>query len=120
MPKEKRKFLRFECLLPVELIKLEGKETLEAKATARDFSREGLKISVDFVDLKSGSSLDLKLYCPETKEFTALKGEVAWKKWAKDKLEVGLKIKEMDKVSRSEVLNWIFSKWLEKEREEKI
>jgi len=32
-------------------------------------------------------------------------------------MEVGLKIKEMDKKLKSEILNWVFPKWLEKERE---
>ena len=119
MPKEKRKFLRFKCLLPAELVGLQGKEHLEAKASASDFSIEGMKLSIDFVNLKPGSNLDLKLYSPETQEFNSLKGEVTWKKWVKGKLEVGLKIKEMDKISKSEILNWIFPRWLEKEREEK-
>jgi len=120
MPKEKRKSLRFKCLLPAELAGLEGKESLEAKATASDFSREGMKLSIDFINLKPGSNMDLRLYCPEKKEFTSLSGEITWKKWVKGKLEVGIKIKEMDKISKSEILNWIFPRWLEKEIEDKL
>ena len=120
MPKEKRKFLRFECLLPVELERLTGKDSLKAEATASDFSREGLKLSIDFINLKPGSNLDLKLYCPEKEEFTSLLGGVTWKKWVKGKLEVGIQIKEMDPIKKSEILNWIFPRWLEKEREDKL
>lgn len=120
MPKEKRKFLRFECLLPVELEKLEGKDSLKAAAAASDFSMEGMKLCIDFVNLKPGSNMELRLYCPEKKEFTSLSGEVTYKKWVKGKLEVGIKIKEMDKISKSEILNWIFPRWLEKEIEDKL
>lgn len=120
MPKEKRKFLRFECLLPVDLIKPKNKQNLIERLTARDFSVEGLKLCINFKNLEPGSSLDLKLYCPEKKLFASLSGEVTWSKWINNRQEVGLKIKKMDKKLKSELMNWIFPRWLEKEREEKL
>ena len=56
MGKEKRKFLRFECLLPVELIRVDGRDHINRKVEARDFSREGLKLSINF-DLEMGSDM---------------------------------------------------------------
>lgn len=117
MPRENRKFLRFECLLPVELIKPKGKHMWVGRATARDFSVEGLKLSIHFQNIEPGSDLNLKLYCPERKMYATLTGEVTWNKWVGDKQEVGLKIKDMDKKSKSELLNWLFPRWLEKEKE---
>jgi hypothetical protein len=36
-----------------------------------------------------------------------------------NRLEAGLKIKDMDNELKSEILNWIFPKWLEKKKDEK-
>jgi hypothetical protein len=45
MGKEKRKFLRFECLLPADLVKVDGKDHINRKIEAHDFSREGIKLA---------------------------------------------------------------------------
>jgi len=115
MNKEKREFLRFKCLLPAEVVKIEGKANLVERVTAHDFSREGLKLTISF-NLNPGSNMELKLFLPEKNISSKLSGEVTWSKGAQNKMEVGLKIKEMDKRLKSEILNWVFPKWLEKER----
>jgi hypothetical protein len=116
MNKEQREFLRFECLLPAEVVKIEGKDNLIERVTAHDFSREGLKLTISF-NLNPGSNMELKLFLPEKKISSKLSGEVTWSKGVQNGMEVGLRIKEMDKKLKSEILNWIFPKWLEKERE---
>ena len=116
MNKEKREFLRFECLLPAEIVKIEGKDNLIERVTAHDFSREGLKLTISF-NLNPGSKMELKLFLPEKKMSSELSGEVTWSKGVQNKMEVGLRIKEMDKKLKSEILNWVFPKWLEKERD---
>lgn len=118
MGEEKRKYLRFECLLPTELIKLDGKDGISKRIIAQDFSREGLKLSINF-NLNPGSKIDLKIYLPEKKLSTSVSGEVVWVKSVDNKLEAGLKINEMNKELKSEILNWIFPKWIEKERGER-
>ncbi len=115
MSKEQREFLRFECVLPAEVVKIEGKDDLIDRITAHDFSREGLKLTISF-NLDPGSKMELKLFLPEKKISSQLSGEVTWIKGAQNKMEVGLKIREMDKKLKSEILNWVFPKWLEKER----
>ena len=118
MSKEQREFLRFECLLPAEVVKIEGKDSLVERVTAHDFSREGLKLTISF-NLDPGAKMELKLFLPEKKITSKLSGVVTWSKGVQNKMEVGLKIKEMDKKLKSEILNWVFPKWLEKERERK-
>lgn len=117
MGNEKRKFLRFDCLLPAELIKLEGKNDLIERATVHDFSREGLKLTINF-NINSGTVMELKLFLPEKKIHTTMTGEITWKKCVNNRMEVGLKIIDMDKKAKTEILNWVFPKWLEKKREE--
>ena len=118
MGKERRKFLRFECLLPAELVRVNGKDHIGRKIEARDFSREGLKLSINF-DLEMGSDMEVKLHIPEKKLSVPVKGEIVWVKSVDNRLEAGLKIKEMDNGLKSEVLNWIFPRWLEEKREKK-
>ncbi len=118
MGKEKRKYLRFECLLPVELVKVDGKNHIERKITAHDFSREGIKLSINF-DIEMGSNMEVNLHIPEKKISVPVSGEIVWVRSVDNRLEAVLKIKDMDNELKSEILNWIFPKWLEKKKDEK-
>ncbi len=113
---EKRKYLRFDCLLPAELIKINGKENIKKEITAQDISREGLRLSINF-DINMGSTMVVKLLVPDRNLVIPVSGEIVWIRTIENKLEAGLRIKEMDPELKSELLNWVFPKWLEKERE---
>ena len=118
MGKERRKFPRSQCILPAEIIKSEGKRNLIERVSARDFSREGLKLIINF-NLNPNLILESRLYLPEKKLFAWLLGEIIWNKYVDNKLEVGLKIKMMDEEPKDKILNWVFPRWLEKERRKK-
>jgi hypothetical protein len=118
MGKEKRKFLRFECLLPVDLVRVDGKDHISRKIEAHDFSREGIKLSINF-NIEIGTNMEVNLHIPEKKLSVPVTGEITWVKSVDNRLEAGLQIKEMDNELKSEILNWIFPKWLEKKKEEK-
>lgn len=115
---ERRKYFRSKCLLPAEVLKLEDKNDLTKRVTVQDFSQEGLKLSINFIHLIPGSSIDLKLYVPEKKLSTILSAEIAWAKFADNRLELGLKTKQLDKEPKEEILNWVFPRWIKKEGEE--
>jgi len=112
MKEEKRKFFRSKCFLPAELIKLEGKPELFQRMTAHNFSQEGLIININLINMNPGSNMELKIYLPEKKLFTLLSAEIAWTKFINRKLEVGLKIKHMDKAPKEDILNWVSPKWI--------
>jgi len=107
MNDDRRKDKRFKCLLPAQVIRAEGKQKLIQRTTVHDFSHGGLKLIVNIVTLDPGSDVELELYVPEKGLKTPLKAEIAWKKMADDKLEIGLKIKDMDKTAKKEILKWI-------------
>ena len=107
---ERRKSPRYKCVIPAKLLKSEGKFKLIERLTIHDLSREGLKLKINFVSLKPGSGMELELYFPEKGESTSLKAEIAWIKGVKNRMEVGLKIKEMDEETKNEILSWIASK----------
>ncbi len=116
MADERRKFLRFDCSIPSEVLKLNGNHNLVESAKVINFSSDGLRLRVSFETPKLGSSSELKLYLPEKQLVAFLSGEVVWCKFTNNKLEVGLKIKDMKREARGEVLNWVFPKWLEREK----
>ncbi len=106
-------------MLPAELVDSEGRSIVSGRVKVKDFSHEGLKLSVSFAQIKPGSSVDLKVYLPEKKITTSLSAEVTWDKYAANKLELGLKIKDMDKETKAEILKWLFPSWVTHEPEEK-
>ena len=97
-------------MFPARLIKSGGKLKLIERISIHDFSREGLKLKINFVSLKPGSGMELELYFPEKGESTSLIAEIIWSKGMENSMELGLKIKEMDKETKNEILSWIASK----------
>lgn len=118
MAQEKRKSTRSQCVLPAEVVKIEGKDHISIRTTAHDLSDEGLKLTVN-LNIDIGSTIDLKLYLPEKKLSTELSGEIIRVKSIDKRLEVGLKIKQIDERLKSELLSWVFPKWQETDTEKK-
>jgi len=110
MTEERRKYPRYECMFPAKLIKLGDKHKLIERLSIHNFSREGLKLIINFVSLKPGSNMELELYIPEKQISTSLSAEIAWSKGVENRMEVGLKIKKMDEEAKNEILSWIASK----------
>lgn len=121
MTEERRKDKRFKCLLPAQVLQAEGKDKLIQRTTVHDFSRGGLKLVVNIITLEPGSDVELEVYVPEKGMKTSVNAEIAWKKMADDKLEIGLKIKDMKKGEKKEILKWITPVGLEiKKKPKKI
>jgi c-di-GMP-binding flagellar brake protein YcgR len=107
MSEERRKFKRYKCLLPAEVLKTGGGDKIVKRTTVHDFSRGGLKLVFNFIELDPGADIDLEVYVPEKGMRTSLKAEIAWKKFGENKMEVGLKIINMEEEAHNEILNWI-------------
>jgi c-di-GMP-binding flagellar brake protein YcgR len=119
MAKEKRKYFRFDCPVPVNLIQIEGGKRLVKKAMLDEISREGLKLTFSFdLDLRPGSEVNFKLNIPEKRLTSKLLGEIVWSKPKGKKLEMGLKIKDMDKILKSELMDLVYAKWREAKAKE--
>jgi len=115
MGEEKRKFLRFECLIPIEFIRIEGRVLGEGrKACLDEISREGIRLVMD-VDLKfaPGTEIDLKVNIPDRKLTSNVCGEVMWVRPKGERYELGVRIKDMDKAIKSELLDLGYEKWRE-------
>jgi len=112
---EKRKYLRFECLVPVDLVEIrgEGEEDPES-VLIEDVSREGMRMILDLgPDLRPGGDIDFKVHNPDEKETCSVVGEIIWSKAKDDKLEVGIKLRKMDESMKNKLLDIGYARWLE-------
>ncbi len=110
MAEERRKHPRYKCMFPAKIIKSGNKLKLIKRISVHNFSREGLKLKINFVSLKPGSGMELELYVPEKGLSISLSGEIVWIKGVENSMEVGLKIKKMDEEAKNEILSWIAPK----------
>lgn len=115
---EKRKSLRSQCLIPADVVKAGGKDNLVERTTVHDFSKDGLRLCINF-SLKPGTPIDLRLFVPEKKITTSLLGKVAWSKYVDDRFVVGIKIIQMDQRAKEDIQNWVFPGWLESRTKKK-
>ncbi len=111
MGKENRKLNRSQCLFPAEIVQANGKQLIE-RVSIHDFSKEGFKLVIN-LNLNPSSILESKIYVPEKKIATQLVGEIVWSKFADNRFEIGLKIREMDEKAKNEILEWVAPNWAE-------
>ena len=117
--KERRQFLRFGCEIPSEVIQTDGQYNFVESLRVLDFSRDGLKLGVNFAAPDPGSDMQLKLYIPGKQYVADLIGEIIWRKYTDNMLEIGLKIEHMNNQARGEVLSWISPQGVDKENNKK-
>ena len=115
MDDEKRKFLRFECLVPVDLFEIGGGEgAVPGAAIIEDISREGIRMVLDVsTDLSPGAEFDFKIHNSEEPETCSVTGEIIWSKSKDNRLEVGIKLRKMDDSIKAKLLDIGYAKWLE-------
>lgn len=115
MDKEQRKFLRFECMLPAEVIKVEQQNGMAEKARIDDFSRGGLKLvlNLDF-NFVPGSKIELMCSLPDKPDAAPARAEVVWSRNEGGTWALGLKILDMAPDARSEILDACYAQWQEK------
>jgi len=114
---DKRKFLRFKCLLPAEVVRVEGGSGAGGKAVVDDFSREGLRLVLNLdVDIVPGARLDLQCTLPGGGGTVQAAGEVVWSRAEGGRRELGMKIKKMAPEARCEILDACYLNWQEKEK----
>jgi len=112
MEEEKRKFLRFECLIPVDLLEVGDPGTSLQDALIDNVSREGLRLVFDLGQaFQPGDDISFQIQKPEERRTCQVMGEVIWSKPVGEKLEVGLKILRMEKCTKSELLDMGYNAW---------
>jgi hypothetical protein len=112
MRDEKRKSLRSKCLLPAKIIDTEGTNGIIKGISVCDFSPEGFKLVITF-NLKPSSGLKTKIHIPEKQMTTSISGEIVWTNYTNDRLELGVKIKDMDENEKQGVLDFVLPHWVD-------
>jgi len=112
MRDERRRSLRSKCLFPAKIIDTEGTNGIIKRISVRDFSPEGFKLVITF-NLKPSSVLKTKVHIPEKQMTTSISGEIVWTNYVNDRLELGIKIKEMDENEKQGVLDFVFPPWVD-------
>jgi len=121
MSEEKRKFLRFECLVPVELIEIEGSRGDAGPAMIKDVSREGIRVVLDMAaQPQPGSGLEFKIHNPEQGRSSSLNGEVIWARPKSGKIEIGLKIKDVDECAKADLLEIGYEQWRKNKKHDEV
>lgn len=112
MGDDKRKYIRFECVVPVDLVNIPGGEGENQEARIDNVSREGLGMVLDLgIDLNPGSDVRFQIRNPERRKVSNVIGEVVWSRPKEGRVEVGLKIKRIENATKSELLDLGFNQW---------
>ena len=111
---DRRKSLRFNIPLHVKF--KPSKEPLEkyALGTTINFSRRGFCFETQDIFLEPEETFELKVMLPLENAFVPVIGEIAWKKQAATKCMVGIKLIEMNKEAKWEILDYGYMLWLSK------
>jgi hypothetical protein len=116
MADDKRKFLRFECLIPIDLMEIDDPDRKEA--VIDNVSREGIRLVFDLGRaFREGDSLSFQIQNPDQKRTCRMTGEVVWARPLGEKMEVGLRIMNMERCSKSELLDMGYNAWRKHQKE---
>jgi hypothetical protein len=112
MTEEKRKYLRFEVIVPIDLMEIDGINGEETEALLDNVSREGMRLILDMDSpFGPGAELNFTVHNAEKCKSCAVTGEVVWRKPKGDKIEIGLKIKSIENCTKAELLDMGYSRW---------
>ncbi|MFC2158825.1 PilZ domain-containing protein [Acidobacteriota bacterium] len=117
MNEDKRKFIRFEGIIPIVIKKIEPEQPVKGRVVIDEFSREGIRLSLES-NVQPGSLMELNLHLPESDEPASIKGVVMWSRPEGDKILIGLKINEMDAAAKAEIFDMVYTMWIETRSEE--
>lgn len=112
MMDDKRKFLRFECSIPVEEIQSQGLNGEAHDVSLDNISREGVRLIMDVdTPFAPGTEVKFRISLKAEKAPIFVQGRVMWSRPNGDRFEIGLKIEDMDKGAKAELLEIGFDRW---------
>jgi len=113
---ERRKFLRFPTALGIEII-LKGEIKVTKDTFIKDFSREGMNITIGVSSIKPDKEITLNVRVPGESEVIPIAGSVVWADLKRDDPQLGLKIVNIKSEDKSKILEYVYKQWLKKEKE---
>jgi c-di-GMP-binding flagellar brake protein YcgR len=110
---ERRKFLRYDIPLQIKFKTSKSEKRYSAGLT-RNFSRQGLCFISEDIIPYSKCIFELSIKHPQENRHISVVGDVVWTKQVKPKCLVGIKLIEMDKEAKLDILDYAYDKWLER------
>jgi hypothetical protein len=116
---ERRRALRFGCKIPAKVVKLDGRQNFIERVTVLDFSRNGFRLSVNFASPNPGARIELKLFLHKKQYHTKVIGEIVWRKYVDNQLEIGVRTLHIENRAMGDILSWVLARWIEKQNKKK-
>ncbi len=112
---ERRKFRRFKVPLDAQ-ITLPGNPSERASGAIKDFSREGLCLESQNLDMSVNAAIELMVRHPRKDTLVQILGDIKWSERSGTSCLAGIKIKEMDREAKGDILDYAYTLWLDRNR----
>ena len=116
---EKRRALRFGCKIHAKVVKIDGMQNFVEKVDIIDFSQNGFRLRVNFVAPNPGARIELKLFLHKKKYNAKVIGEIIWRQYVDNHLEIGVKILHIESQAMGDILSWVLARSIEKQNRQK-
>jgi c-di-GMP-binding flagellar brake protein YcgR len=111
---ERRKYIRFDIPLDIIFRPVNNKAPYSF-GVIRNFSRHGCCIESNSLDALLIENLEFKVKHPTKKDvYITATGDIVWKQRIDGGWLAGVRILDMDKEAKSEILDFAYEIWLEK------
>lgn len=117
---EKRRALRFGCKILAKVVKIDGMQNFVERVKIIDFSQNGFRLRVNFVAPNPGARIELKLFLHKKQYNATVIGEIIWRKYVDDQLEIGVKIIHIENQAMGDILSWVLARSIERQNRKKI
>jgi len=113
MQAERRRYIRFD--IPLDITFKPAKDEIPySSGTVKNFSRDGCCIESGSLNMMSHENLELRVKHPKKDIFIAATGDIVWKQHVNGTWLAGIRILDMDKEAKSEIMDFAYDIWLEK------
>ncbi len=116
---EKRMALRFGCKIPAKVLKMDGMQNFVERVKIIDFSQNGFRISANIAAPNPGARIELKLFLHKKKYNAVVIGEIIWRKYVDNQLEIGVRIIHIESQAMGDILSWVLARSIERQNRKK-
>lgn len=110
--RERRRYMRFD--IPLDLkFRTSQRESSFIAGHIRNFSRHGFCFETSSTVPALHKTMDFEIALPDGTRFVSATGDIVWKQTVNEKYFAGIKIREMDKAAKSEILDYGYDRWIE-------
>lgn len=110
---ERRKYIRFD--IPLDIVFKPAEDAVPySSGIIKNFSRDGCCIESKSLNMTLNENLELKVRHPKKDIFITATGDIVWKRHINGTWLAGIRIFNMDKEAKSEILDFAYDIWLEK------